>query len=98
MAAPARAIRAARRLPMTTGPEVPTPDQDEHALQGLNVRLLAEANQSAAEYQALFEVAGLVSSTLDVERLLDLIVDRCRTLMGVASAGVFRLDRETGVL
>jgi GAF domain-containing protein/CheY-like chemotaxis protein len=59
---------------------------------------LEEVVWSAAEYQALFEVVGLVSSTLDLERVLDLIVDRCRALMGVASAGIFKLDAEAGVL
>jgi GAF domain-containing protein len=63
-----------------------------------NARLFAEARRSAAEYQALFEVAGLVGSTLDFERVLDLIVDRSRALMGVASVGIFKLDRETGTL
>jgi GAF domain-containing protein/CheY-like chemotaxis protein len=67
-------------------------------LEALNARLLADAKQSAAEYQALYEVAGLVGSTLDVDRLLDLIVDRCRALTGVASAGIFRLDTDTGLL
>jgi GAF domain-containing protein/ActR/RegA family two-component response regulator len=57
-----------------------------------NARLFAEARRSAAEYQALFEVAGLVGSTLDVDRVLDLIVERGRALMGVASIGIYRLD------
>jgi GAF domain-containing protein/CheY-like chemotaxis protein len=61
-------------------------------------RLFAEARRSAAEYQALFELAGLVGSTLDLERVLDLIVDRSRALMGVASVGIFRLDPEAGTL
>ncbi len=63
-----------------------------------NARLFAEAKRSAADYQALFEVAGLVGSTLDFERVLDLIVDRSRALLGVASAGIFKLDAEAGVL
>ena len=62
-----------------------------------NARLFAEAKRSAAEYQALFEVAGLVASTLDIEALLDLVVDRCRGLMGVATAGIFKLAPDTGV-
>jgi len=59
---------------------------------------LDEVVWSAAEYQALFEVARLVSSTLDLDRVLDLIVDRCRALMGVASAGIFKLDAAAGML
>ena len=63
-----------------------------------NARLYAETKRTATEYQALFEVAGMVGSTLDVERVLDLIVDRSRALIGVASAGIFKLDAEAGVL
>jgi len=89
-----RAVMASR----APDPGPGKPDPAVRPLEALNARLLAEATQSAAQYQALFEVAGLVSSTLDVERLLDLIVDRCRALMGVASAGIFRRDRATGGL
>ncbi|HYB41628.1 MAG TPA: GAF domain-containing protein, partial [Candidatus Methylomirabilis sp.] len=63
-----------------------------------NARLFAEAQRSAAEYRALFEVAGLVGSTLDAERVLDVIADRCRALMGVASVGIFELEADTGAL
>jgi len=62
-----------------------------------NAALFAEAGQRAAEYRALFEVGQLVSSTLDVDRVLDLIVERCRALVGVHVAGIFRLERD-GVL
>ncbi|HET7876797.1 MAG TPA: GAF domain-containing protein, partial [Methylomirabilota bacterium] len=61
-------------------------------------RLFSEARRSAAEYQALFEVGAMVGSVLDVDRVLDLIVDRCRALLGVAGAGVFRLDTSSGFL
>jgi len=61
-------------------------------------RLFSEARRSAAEYQALFEVGALVGSVLDVDRVLDLIVDRCRALLGVAGVGVFRLDAAEGYL
>src|SRR5262249_48832450 len=53
--------------------------------------------RTAAEYQALFEVARLVGSTLDVERVLDVIVERCRALMGVGSAGIFKLGVGTRI-
>ncbi|HXJ84866.1 MAG TPA: GAF domain-containing protein, partial [Candidatus Methylomirabilis sp.] len=61
-------------------------------------RLYTEAKRSAEEYQALFEVARLVGSTLDFDRVLDLIIDRCRALVGVASVGIFKLDPEAGSL
>jgi GAF domain-containing protein/CheY-like chemotaxis protein len=63
-----------------------------------HARLFDEATRNAAQYQALLEVSGAVSSTLDVDRVLDLVVDRCRTLLGVAAVGVMRVDRETGVV
>ncbi len=63
-----------------------------------NARLFAEAKRTVDEYQALLEVGGLIASTLDVDRVLDLIVDRCQALMGVRAAGIFRMDAETGCL
>jgi len=63
-----------------------------------HARLFAEATQNAAQYHALFEVSGVVSSTLEVDRVLDLVVDRCRALLAVAGVGVFRFDRTTEVL
>ncbi len=63
-----------------------------------NARLYSEAARSAAEHQALLEVGGLVGSTLKVERVLDVIVERVRALLGVRSAGIFKLDPSTGVL
>ena len=63
-----------------------------------HARLFDEATRNAAQYHALLEVSTAVSSTLDVDRVLDLVVDRCRTLLGVAAVGVMRVDRETGVV
>ncbi|HEV8310898.1 MAG TPA: GAF domain-containing protein [Methylomirabilota bacterium] len=62
-----------------------------------NARLYQEARRREAEARALFEVGHLISATLDPERVLDLIVERVRGLIGVAACGVFRLD-EDGVL
>ena len=63
-----------------------------------HARLFDEATRNAAQYQALLEVSGVVSSTLEVDRVLDLVVDRCQALLGVAALGVSRLDRATGFL
>ena len=63
-----------------------------------NARLFGEARGRAAEYRALFEVAGIISSTLDVQRVLDVIVERCRALLDVGAAGIFRFDAERGAL
>ena len=63
-----------------------------------HARLFDEATRNAAQYQALLEVSGAVSSTLDVDRVLDLVLERCQALLGVAAVGVMRIDRETGVV
>ncbi|HAM59679.1 MAG TPA: hypothetical protein DCQ64_31425, partial [Candidatus Rokubacteria bacterium] len=63
-----------------------------------NARLFAEAQQRAAEYRALFEVGRLIGSTLHVEQVLDMIAERCRALMGVRAAGIFRMDETQGGL
>jgi GAF domain-containing protein/CheY-like chemotaxis protein len=95
---------------MTAGRGPGTPPFTEEDLSTLNdfatqaavalehARLFDEATRNAAQYQALLEVSGAVSSTLDVDRVLDLVVDRCRALLGVAAVGVMRVDRETGVV
>jgi GAF domain-containing protein len=59
-----------------------------------NADLFVEAGERAAEYRALFEVGGLVSSTLEADRVLEVIAERCRALMGVAAAGIFRLETD----
>ncbi|MGH7384552.1 MAG: GAF domain-containing protein, partial [Candidatus Rokuibacteriota bacterium] len=63
-----------------------------------HARLYDEATRNAAQYQALFEVSGVVSSTLEVDRVLDLVVERCRALLGVAGLGIFRFDHTTGLV
>jgi GAF domain-containing protein/CheY-like chemotaxis protein/anti-sigma regulatory factor (Ser/Thr protein kinase) len=63
-----------------------------------HARLFDEATRNAAQYQALLEVSGVVSSTLEVDRVLDLVVDRCQALLGVAALGISRLDRATGLI
>jgi len=63
-----------------------------------NARLYAEASRSAAEHQALFEVAGLVGSALKVERVLDVIVERARALLSVRAAGIFKVDLRSDLL
>jgi GAF domain-containing protein len=59
-----------------------------------NARLYEEARQSAAEARALFEVSRLIAATLDPERVLDVIVEKVRGLMGAPACGLFRLDAE----
>jgi GAF domain-containing protein/anti-sigma regulatory factor (Ser/Thr protein kinase) len=63
-----------------------------------HARLFDEATRNAAQYQALFEVSEAVSSTLEVDRILDVVVDRCRVLLGVAGLAIFHFDPAARVL
>jgi GAF domain-containing protein len=63
-----------------------------------HARLFDEATRNAAQYQALFEVSAAVSSTLEVDRILDVVVDRCRALLGVAGLAIFHFDPAARVL
>src|SRR5207247_606857 len=56
-----------------------------------NARLYEAARQSAAEARALFDVSQLIAATLDPDRVLDLIVEKVRGLMGVPACGIFRV-------
>jgi GAF domain-containing protein len=62
-----------------------------------NAGLFDEAGRRAAEYRALFEVGGLVSQSLEVAHILDVIVERSRALLEVAATGIFRFDAASGV-
>ncbi len=63
-----------------------------------NARLYAEVARSAAERQALLEVSAQVGSTLKVERLLDVILERACALLGIPAAGIFKADLDSGFL
>jgi GAF domain-containing protein/ActR/RegA family two-component response regulator len=63
-----------------------------------NAQLFGEAQQNAARYRALFEVSGALTSSLDLDQILDAIVERCQSLTGAQAAGIFRADLESGVL
>jgi GAF domain-containing protein/CheY-like chemotaxis protein len=56
-----------------------------------NARLYQEARKREAEARALFEVGRLISSTLDLERVFERIVDKVLELMRVRACGIFRL-------
>ena len=67
------------------------------AFEGLLVRT-RKLEALNTEYRALVEVAAAIGSTLDVQSVLDIIVDRCRALLEAGAAGVLRYDRDTGTL
>jgi GAF domain-containing protein/ActR/RegA family two-component response regulator len=62
-----------------------------------NAGLYEEARRREAQARGLFEVGRLIAGTLDPDRILELIVDKVRGLMGVRACGLFRLDLD-GVL
>ena len=63
-----------------------------------NAQLFDEAQHNAARYRALFEVAGALTSSLELDQILDVIVERCQTLTGAQAAGIFRADLDSGVV
>jgi GAF domain-containing protein len=63
-----------------------------------NAQLFTEAQQSAARYRALFEVSGALASSLELDQILDIIVERCQSLTGAAAVGIFRAEPDTGLL
>jgi GAF domain-containing protein/anti-sigma regulatory factor (Ser/Thr protein kinase) len=91
---------------LTRAPHVFSPSEmelllalaDQAAVAVDNAQLVVFAQQRAAEYRALYEVGKLVGATLDAERVVDLIAERCREVLGVGMAGVFRLDADAGLL
>jgi GAF domain-containing protein/ActR/RegA family two-component response regulator len=62
-----------------------------------NARLYHQARKQEAEARALFEVARLIGSTLDLERVFDHIVEKGLELMHVRACGIFRVEAD-GVL
>src|SRR6266536_2441883 len=63
-----------------------------------NAQLFGEAQQNAAHYRALFEVSAALTSSLELDQILDSIVERCQMLTGARAAGIFRPDLESDFL
>jgi len=63
-----------------------------------NAQLFTEAQQSAARYRVLFEVSGALASSLELDQILDIIVERCQGLTDAAAVGIFRAEPDTGLL
>ncbi len=60
-----------------------------------NARLLGELRSRVEELQALGEVGQAVSSTLDLERVLDTIVAQAVELAGAESGAIYEYDEAT---
>jgi GAF domain-containing protein/CheY-like chemotaxis protein len=57
-----------------------------------NVRLLRLASARAERVKAAAEVGQLLTATRDADKILDLIAEKCREVLGVAAFGLFRFD------
>jgi GAF domain-containing protein len=63
-----------------------------------NARLFAEVKQQAAELSTLLDVAQAVSSTLDLEEVLNLIVELMVSVTGSSGCTISRWDEELDVV
>jgi sigma-B regulation protein RsbU (phosphoserine phosphatase) len=61
-----------------------------------NARLYREAKQEAMERQLLYEVGKKLSSTLNIDDVLKLILDSLRKVVGLDSGAVFLINEEKG--
>ncbi len=59
-----------------------------------NARLLRLASARAERVKAAAQVGQLLASTRDADRILDLIAEKCREILGAEAFGLFRLDRD----
>ena len=57
--------------------------------------LLAEAERHRARAEALAEIGRSVTATLDLDRVLDLVVERVSEAMGADAVSILRLDDDT---
>ncbi|MDY6878085.1 MAG: GAF domain-containing protein [Chloroflexota bacterium] len=63
-----------------------------------SAQLYGQARQRAAELAMLNTISAAVSSTLDLDRVLELIVSSMMSLMGSQKSAIFLLDETQGVL
>jgi signal transduction histidine kinase/CheY-like chemotaxis protein len=62
-----------------------------------NVELFQQLTRSAEELHALGEISQAVSSSLDLEEVLDTIVARAAQLSGTEGGSIFEYDAQTGL-
>jgi len=66
------------------------------ALAVANAKLIRRARRKTKEAQSLYEVGKLLSGTLELEELLNLIVEQVRKLVKVNIAAIYLVDQEDG--
>ncbi len=59
-----------------------------------NVRLLRLASTRAERVKAAAEVGRLLAATLDADRILDVIAEKCREILGAEAFGLFDLQAD----
>jgi GAF domain-containing protein len=59
-----------------------------------NVRLLRLASARAERVKAAAEVGRLLASTLDADRILDVIAEKCREILGAHAFGLFHVGAD----
>ena len=82
------------RLLGTIGLEVGTAIQNARLFSQTQA-LLAEAERHRARAEALAEIGRSVTATLDLDRVLDLVVERVSEAMGADAVSILRLDGDT---
>jgi signal transduction histidine kinase/CheY-like chemotaxis protein len=82
---------AALHLLATIGLEVGTAIQNARLFSQTQA-LLTEAERHRARAEALAEIGRSVTATLDLDRVLDLVVERASAAMGADAVSILRLD------
>jgi GAF domain-containing protein len=78
---------------MTVSSERPDPPAGVPAEIALeNTRLLELASARAERLKAAAQVGQLLAATRDADRILDVIAEKCREILGAAAFGLFRLE------
>lgn len=62
-----------------------------------NARLLRLASARAERVKAAAEVGQLLASTRDADRILDVIAEKCREILGAEGFGLFRFEPSGGL-
>jgi len=76
--------------PLGERPDPPVTAQPSIALE--NTRLLRLASARAERLKAAAQVGQLLTATRDADRILDLIAEKSREILGAAAFGLFRLE------
>ncbi|MBI5167468.1 MAG: response regulator [candidate division NC10 bacterium] len=71
---------------------------ERHALDLENQKLLQELKQKVETLSALYEVGKALTSTLDLEQVLPLVMEKAQELLGAEASSLLLIDPGTGEL